>query len=61
MKKIDFVPSYVAPSVEAYRMDEESALAASGNTTESLISDDDVLGGSEGNETFTQGGSLLEW
>ena len=47
--------------MEIYGVDEENVLAASGTATEGLSYDEEVIGGSDGNETFTSGGSLLEW
>ncbi len=54
-------PAYRSPWMEIYDVDEESVLASSATATEGLSYDDDVIDGSQGNETFTSGGSELEW
>ena len=54
-------PAYRSPWMEIYNVDEESVLASSATATEGLSYDEDVIDGSEGNETFTSGGSQLEW
>ena len=54
-------PAYHSPRMEICNVDEECVLASSATATEGLSYDEDVIDGSEGNETFTSGGSQLEW
>ena len=54
-------PTYQSPWVAIYKVDEENVLAASGTTTEGLSYEDEMMDGSEANESFTSGGSQLEW